>query len=113
MNQRAKQPSSAIPIACNLDSRGRARKGDEIAQLVESARRLEGLDDGVAFELAGDEVSAARVLEFVRAERLCCPFFTFELAFEPDQGPVRLRLRGSAKAKTFIESYAAGLGGRE
>jgi predicted ester cyclase len=51
----------------------------------------------------------AKVLEFVAAEKQCCPFFTFELAFEPDDGPLWLRLRGSAEIKAFVRSELDGI----
>jgi hypothetical protein len=37
----------------------------------------------------------------------CCPFFTFELTFEPDSGPIWLRVRGQEGVKEFI-SVGAG-----
>jgi len=42
------------------------------------------------------------------AERDCCPFFTFELAFAPDHGPVWLRLRGPEGAKAVVEAMLQG-----
>ncbi len=41
-------------------------------------------------------------MEFITAERECCPFFRFELIVEPDDGPVWLRLRGSDEVKAFV-----------
>jgi len=41
----------------------------------------------------------AGLLEVIVAERACCPFFTFELIFTPDQGPLWLRLLGPEGAK--------------
>jgi hypothetical protein len=60
------------------------------------------LEDGYAFRFPGDTIWAARLLQFVTSERECCPFFTFELVFEPGQGPIWLRLRGPEGVKEFI-----------
>ena len=38
------------------------------------------------------------------AQRACCPFFTFALVFEPQQGPLWLHLRGPAGTKEFVAS---------
>ena len=42
------------------------------------------------------------LLEFIAAERRCCPVLTFELAFELHGGPLWLRLCGSPPVKAFI-----------
>jgi len=50
---------------------------------------------------AGDR-PAESLLEFIAAERRCCPFLSFEIAFEPHAGPLWLRMRGSPRVKAFI-----------
>jgi hypothetical protein len=42
------------------------------------------------------------VVTFIAEERACCPFFTFELQYEPNLGPIWLRLRGSADIKALL-----------
>ena len=65
---------------------------------------MEELPDGFGFRFPGADPWAAKALEFIEAEKQCCPFFTFELAFEPDDGPLWLRLRGSAAIKDFVRA---------
>ena len=62
------------------------------------------MDDGYAFRFPDDGDRAHRLLDLIQAERQCCRFFTFELAFEPDGGPIWLRVRGSREIKTFLET---------
>lgn len=50
----------------------------------------------------------AKVLASIAAERQCCPLFTFEIVFEPNDGPLWLRLRGSAEVKSFIAAQLDG-----
>ena len=38
------------------------------------------------------------------AERECCPFLAFELAAEPNKGPVILRVIGPNGAKEFLRA---------
>jgi hypothetical protein len=38
----------------------------------------------------------------VVAERSCCPFFRFELVFEPGGGEILLRVSGPEGTKQFI-----------
>jgi hypothetical protein len=42
-------------------------------------------------------------MEFIAVERKCCPFFAFELVFEPQEGPMWLRLKGPEGVKSFIK----------
>ena len=65
------------------------------------------MEDGYAFRFPGASQWAGRLLAFVEGERQCCPFFTFELAFEPNRGPIWLRVRGSEEIKGFIGAMMA------
>lgn len=92
------------PIACNLSDTALAERGDEVSSLFQEAEQTLELDDGYAFRFPASDASAAKLLEFTLAERRCCPFFIFELVFEPNEGPLWLRLRGSADIKAFVAS---------
>jgi hypothetical protein len=48
-------------------------------------------------------VSTVLPSEFIARERLCCPFFTFELVAEQEDGPLWLHLRGREGVKDFIK----------
>jgi hypothetical protein len=90
-------------IACNLLGREFAERKEAITRdLFAHAERIEELPDGFAYQFPVADPWPAKVLEFVATERQCCPFFTFEIVFEPNDGPLWLRLRGSAEIKTFI-----------
>jgi hypothetical protein len=89
-------------IACLLSEREYAIRGDELASgLFAAVEEIAELPDGYEYRFATDEHLPA-LLEFIAAERRCCPFFTFEIAFEPHAGPLWLRLRGSPRVKAFI-----------
>jgi hypothetical protein len=98
------QAVEETPIACNLTGEALAERGDEVRPLFNEVEQVRELADGYAFRFAGSEETASRLLEFTLAERRCCPFFTFELAFEPNEGPIWLRLRGSTNIKEFVAS---------
>lgn len=95
-------PHSRSPIACALTGRRRADRQDAVdAGLAGRFDMALELPDGYALRFPCAD-APARLLAFVTAERACCPFFTFELAFEPDNGPVWLRLRGAEGVKVYI-----------
>jgi hypothetical protein len=90
-------------IACLLSEREQAQRGDAVAhELFPGAEAIDELPDGYAYRFPADEPWTTRVLEFVAAERRCCPFFTFELTFAPHGAALWLRLRGSEAIKVFI-----------
>jgi len=67
------------------------------------------LPDGYALRFSGDDAVAGGLLRFISDERVCCSFFTFELAFftfelafEPQHGPIWLRLRGPDGTKGLV-----------
>jgi hypothetical protein len=97
------QSTHDAPIACLLDEREFAVRGEAIKQsLFAAVEQIDELPDGYAYRFPVDDPWPATVLEFIAAERRCCPFFTFEIVFTPHGGPLWLHLRGSAEIKAFI-----------
>ncbi len=93
----------ALPVACGLDDAALAARSDEVRRdLFAMAEETRELADGYAFRFAAANGWAAKLLDFVEAERRCCSFFRFELAFEPNLGPIWLRLSGPEGTKPFI-----------
>jgi len=105
MSDRADDPA----LACALVGPDfAARKAAITHDLFAHVEAVEELADGVAYRFPADEPWPARALAFVAAERRCCPFFAFELIFAPHDGPLWLRVRGSAEAKAFWRSEIEG-----
>lgn len=92
------------PIACTLSGAELVDRGDEVKDLFAAVEEVRELADGYAFRFPGSDTMAVSLLEFTLAERRCCPFFTFELVFEPNEGPIWVQLRGSAAVKEFVAS---------
>ena len=81
-----------------------ARKEAITRDLFAHVDRVEELPDGFGFRFSSVTPLATKALEFIEAEKECCPFFTFELVFEPEDGPLWLRLRGSEAIKAFVRA---------
>jgi hypothetical protein len=103
MNNQAMSEARELPIACSLLDSEQAGRMEEIHTGISHGiqQRVE-LPDGYEFRFPGGDDWLEKVAEFVRFERECCRFLTFEITSEPDKGPIRLRLRGPAGAKEFI-----------
>jgi hypothetical protein len=94
-----------LPIACTLTDEQLADRRKEIdadvAGVVESVTEL---PDGYEFHFSNSEEWAGKLIHFIKQERQCCRFLTFELIFQPDEGPISMRLRGPDGAKEFIKT---------
>jgi hypothetical protein len=96
------QEAEAVPLACLLTGEDLAARGEVVRPLMASYQKMQELEDGYAFQFPGDPEWIERVVWFIAEERVCCPFFTFELQYEPNLGPIWLRLRGSSDIKAIL-----------
>lgn len=104
METQAQQP---IPIACDLTAIPAAQRADHVASaerlLADGAAEVRELADGYAFRYGAEQFE--QVTQFIAAERLCCPFFTFTLEVAPARGPIWLRITGADPAvKEFLQN---------
>jgi hypothetical protein len=94
-----------LPIACTLTDDERASRGEEIDNNISvGVQSVTELLDGYEFFFPAGDEWPARLLNFINQERECCRFLTFELLFQPDKGPISMRLRGPGGAKEFIKT---------
>lgn len=97
--------SEALPIACRLDDTGLATRLESLRQdLFTGVEERQELERGYAFRFPGDGGWAVKIAGFAATERECCAFFRFELTFEPELGPIWLKLTGPDGVKEFIEA---------
>jgi hypothetical protein len=96
-------------LACNLVGREFAERKETISRdLFAHADEVAELPDGFGYRFPNATPWAQKALAFIELEKLCCPFFTFELVFEPNDGPLWLRLRGSHAIKEFVRAELDG-----
>ncbi len=94
-------------FACDMNALDKRQRGryDAIARTLKDARQeLWELDDGYAFCFKAESQIILDAAEFIVYERLCCPFFDFELSVENASDSLWLRLRGQDGIKEFIRS---------
>ena len=92
-------------FVCNMNALSpaqRERYKEVIGNLNENRLTIKELADGYAFRYKADAQLIQEAAEFIVYERLCCPFFDFELAVEQDSNRVWLQLRGQEGIKEFI-----------
>lgn len=83
---------------CTLDPKSlNERRGDIKCNLLVHVTQVVELSDGYELVFVGGEEGEAlaeQLLKFVKEERKCCSFLTFEVVFAKERGPVRLRIKG-------------------
>jgi hypothetical protein len=93
-----------IPIACVPSAMNEEQKEkycqirEELANCLQETSEL---SNGFAFRYPDKDSVILKIAEFISLERLCCPFFNFELRVEPDS--VWLNLTGPEGAKEIIK----------
>ena len=107
MRGEAAREKKEVPVACNwaaLTAEQRERQGALIELLRADAKKVRELEDGYAFGHTPDRAVLLAMAEFVANERLCCPFFEFNITVERDGDPVWLRITGEGEAKRVLEA---------
>ena len=96
-----------VPFICSISAlteTQRNRYHELTAKLSDSRQAVKELGNGYAFRFRAESELILEAAEFIVYERLCCPFFEFELAVEQDTNRLWLRLRGQEGIKEFIRS---------
>ena len=98
---------SDIVLACELQAIPRellpAHQAN-VQRVFASIQEVQELPTGYALRLPNETDLLQTVMAFISYERLCCPFFRFNLEIEPQQGPIWLRLTGTEDVKNFLQS---------
>jgi hypothetical protein len=91
-----------IPVACSLTEAELEVRGDENADLFAHALVVEELADGYRFAFPAGDDGIPALLQFILAERACCPFWTFDLQFPSPHQVVWVAIRGNEEAKGIV-----------
>jgi hypothetical protein len=86
-----------------LSDEQRKRISVLIEQIRKSGQELRELPDGYALRLPAESETVRDVAEYITLERLCCPFFRFDMEVEQEGGPLWLRLTGREGVKEFTK----------
>ena len=97
------EAKSETDLSCKLTSAElQLRRETVIASLKTQVLEKKELPDGYAFKFNGSDKMVDELSEFIKTERECCDFFTFNLSISGDKSEVWLELKGIAGAKSII-----------
>jgi len=106
MHSEAEDERTRLPLACKVSEltyEQRQRQRDLYRKLWAGVKEVRELQDGYAFRHSADGDTLLAIAEFVSNERLCCPFFEFEISVGRGGGPLWLRMSGEEGVKRVLE----------
>jgi hypothetical protein len=98
----AAMETASKPVACKLTTPElQKRKATVIAELKALVQERKELENGFSYKFEGSDQNLDKLNEFVKTERMCCDFFTFQITVE--ENTALLRITGSKDAKEFLK----------
>lgn len=94
-------------LACDLTAIPSSVREEHVVtapQLFQTAQEVRELSNGYAFRFLNESGKFMAIANYIENERLCCPFFNFELEVKPDGGALWLRLTGNQGVKELLRS---------
>ena len=94
-------------LSCNLsalDQNQRNRHNTLATDLFPKHLEVKELADGYGFRFPNNRSLFVELSEWITLEQLCCPFLTFSLESQRDQGPIWLKATGEEGVKNFLRT---------
>ncbi|MEJ7589607.1 MAG: hypothetical protein WKI04_18805 [Ferruginibacter sp.] len=96
-------PIPASLLSCKLTApEFHHRKMTLIANLKKQVTRKNEIENGFAFIFTGSDNMLDEIFEFIKTERECCPFFSFNLFISGVKSEACLEITGPNGSKDFI-----------
>jgi hypothetical protein len=90
------------PLTCKLTTAElQKRKATVIAELKALVRNKKELEYGYQYKFQSTDLILDKLNEFIKTERMCCDFFTFQLTVDEDSAT--LAIAGPEGAKEFLK----------
>jgi hypothetical protein len=92
-----------IGLCCSLtDPELQQRKTTILASLKAEIIEKQEIQDGFVYTFPGNDDMLNQLIASIQSERICCPFFKFELTIQDIKNTVWLKITGPDGAKEFI-----------
>ncbi len=99
-------PSEDTSISCDPSAHTETeleQHDEKVEGLLADRTEMRKVSGGYAFRYPGTMEYAERVFNFVRYERKCCPFLSFEIAFEPEERGIWLYVGGDERVEDYLD----------
>jgi len=74
-------------------------------ELLSGCRETREVRNGYSFRFPGETSWYSKLARWITLEKLCCPFFTFNLSPAGQDGSVWLRITGPRGVKQLVKNY--------
>ncbi len=85
------------------------RLGELKTEIFQHLQSMEEVEKGYIFHFPDDKEFILKLMDYVLAERSCCPFFQFDLSFAPQNSGVALQVSGPPEAKEMLRESLEGM----
>lgn len=103
-----KEKEKKFPISgnyCSLTNEALRKRIAFLKREIKSAiTGIEDMEDGLLLKFEESEGLDAKLIEWIIAERKCCPFFEISLKMLPFQYGIEMQITGEGDAKELIRS---------
>ncbi len=82
----------------------RERKATVITELKGMMKKKKELKDGYSYKFSGSDEVVAKLNEFIKTEKECCDFLSFNLVVSKDKSTAWLEITGAEGVKDFIKT---------
>jgi hypothetical protein len=90
------------PVTCKLTTPElQKRKASVIADLKALVLERKELENGYSYKFEGKDEILDKLNDFIKTERMCCDFFTFQIRVE--ENTAMLTITGTKDAKEFLK----------
>lgn len=115
VSQKIEYNQNLTPMDSSYTNSGLVCKltGPELAQRLEQlkleifaeVKQTEEVENGFVFHFADDNDFVLKLIDYILTERSCCPFFKFDLTFQPNRGGIALKISGPIEAKEMVQMF--------
>ena len=94
-----------IALACKLTDRNQIDRMNELHQTL-FKKVDKTIEHKTSYDLLfqqPDDSLIAQLVEFIKFERQCCPWLNFQLTYQPNEGPVLLKMGNSVETKEMVK----------
>lgn len=90
------------PLACSLTKTEMKERMKILEKFKGSINKKKEIENGIVFQLEGNDQNLDEVIALIKLERLCCPFLTFDLVVQKGDVPIQLSVTGPEGTTGFL-----------
>ena len=100
-----------LPVACKLmPAELQERRRNVLPQVLAAVNETVELENGFRYRFTPGDELISELGKLIQLEHKCCPFLTFGLTVEPENGSVVLEMTGPEGTKEFLAEVFAPAG---